>query len=150
MPRGYFAVRLPWARATTRGRVSFPNATAVSGGARVRGLLGRSIQRLYRIEKGRRYARHCRSVKEVVCRSQERISRVATQRRQGIGSHKDQIYGLPDEVERVEHYVPLEVLRRHAKSRVASGRLLSQVLTAWLSVLEEKRLYEKDGSEAED
>jgi hypothetical protein len=64
-------------------------------------------------------------------------------------SHKGQIYGVPADVERVERYAALTLLKRHAEGRLSSTGLSKPVVAAWRSVVEGRQIYGKDGSDAD-
>lgn len=70
--------------------------------------------------------------------------------RDGFDSNKGQIYKLPDDVERLEKYVPLDVLKSHATQRLKDESMPYPTKAAWQAVIEGYRIYGIDGSKAED
>lgn len=63
-------------------------------------------------------------------------------------SVKGQTYSLPDEIERLEAFLPLEDLRERARQRLDDSQIAYPLKAAWRAVLEGKKLYAVDGSEA--
>lgn len=69
--------------------------------------------------------------------------------RDGFDSNKGQIYKLPDDVERLEKYLPLDVLKSHATQRLKDKSMVYPAKAAWRAVIEGCRIYGKGGSMAE-
>ena len=69
--------------------------------------------------------------------------------RDGFDSNKGQIYKLPDDVERLEKYLPIDLLKSHATQRLKDKAIGYPVKAAWRAILEDRRIYGKDGSMAE-
>lgn len=64
----------------------------------------------------------------------------------GFDSNKGQSYAVPKEVERLEEYVDLAVLKSHAAVRLKDETLDYPVRAAWRALAEDKAIYGKDGS----
>ncbi len=62
-------------------------------------------------------------------------------------SHKGQTYALPKEAKQLVAYCPLAQVRKHAMQRVSDPSLENPARAAWRSVVEDKCLYGKDGTE---
>lgn len=69
--------------------------------------------------------------------------------RDGFDSHKGQIYKLPDDVGRLEKYLPIDVLKSRAAQRLKDKSMAYPAKAAWRAALEGCRIYGKDGSAAE-
>lgn len=69
--------------------------------------------------------------------------------RDGFDSNKGQIYKLPDDVERLEKYLPIDLLKSHATQRLKDKSIAYPAKAAWRAILEGCRIYGKDGSMAE-
>lgn len=63
-------------------------------------------------------------------------------------SNKGQVFGLPQEAECATAYCSLVELQDHAKARLADKLLAYPARAAWRALLENKRLYAVDGSDA--
>lgn len=63
-------------------------------------------------------------------------------------SHKGQTYALPQEIDRLEVFCPIDVFREHAEGRMLDTLISYPAKAAWLSVLQGKTLYGKDGTES--
>ena len=63
-------------------------------------------------------------------------------------SNKGQIYSLPKDRSLVDAYCSHELLRQHARVRLADTSMTNPARAAWQSVLEGGRFYGKDGSPA--
>jgi hypothetical protein len=64
----------------------------------------------------------------------------------GFDSVKGRYYAIPKEVERVEKYVAMAVLKQHAVERLKDETLGYPARAAWRAVAEGKAVYGKDGS----
>ena len=64
----------------------------------------------------------------------------------GFDSNKGQSYAVPKEVERLEKYVDLNVLKSQAAARLKDEAMEYPVRAAWRALAEGKALYGKDGS----
>lgn len=69
--------------------------------------------------------------------------------RDGFDSSKGQIYKRPDEPERLEKYVSLERLKERAVQRLKDESMSYPTRAAWRAIVEENRIYGKDGSFAD-
>lgn len=65
-------------------------------------------------------------------------------------SHKGQSYRLPKDLQELENFVDIEVLKQLAAERLKDETLDYPVKAAWRALLEEKCIYGKDGSENRD
>lgn len=65
-------------------------------------------------------------------------------------SIKGQRYSLQDDRSTIESYMPLTVLKKHARKRLADPMLEFPAKAAWRAVIEEKSIYGIDGSYAKD
>lgn len=63
-------------------------------------------------------------------------------------SSKGQAFGLPNKESLAEAYCSLEILKKHALSRLSDTALEFPTRAAWQSVVEGKRFYGVDGTEA--
>lgn len=63
-------------------------------------------------------------------------------------SAKGQTYSLPDELDRLRAFCPIEEFQTHARERLADPNLDFPARAAWMAVVEGKKLYAVDGSEA--
>lgn len=63
-------------------------------------------------------------------------------------SIKGKTFSLPDDVTRLEAFIPLNELREHGRMRLADASMERQLKAAWRAVVEGKKLYAVDGSEA--
>ena len=66
----------------------------------------------------------------------------------GFDSVKGWYYEVPNEVDRLEKYVGMDALKKHAAERVKDESLGYPVRAAWRAVVEGKAIYGKDGSYA--
>lgn len=66
----------------------------------------------------------------------------------GFDSNKGQTYYLPEEKAIIEAYVSLDILRAHAKARLANPTLTYPTRAAWKAVDENKVVYGVDGTYA--
>jgi hypothetical protein len=64
----------------------------------------------------------------------------------GFDSVKGRYYAVPKEVERVEKYIAMDKLKRHAAERLKDETLGYPARAAWRAVVEGKAIYGKDGS----
>lgn len=65
-------------------------------------------------------------------------------------SHKGQSYRLPKDLQELENFVAIDVLKLLAAERLKDETLNYPVRAAWRALLEEKCIYGKDGSENRD
>jgi len=63
-------------------------------------------------------------------------------------SIKGQTFSLPDDITRLEVFIPLMELREHAQRRLRDVSLNLPLKAAWRAVIDGKKLYAVDGSEA--
>lgn len=63
-------------------------------------------------------------------------------------SVKGDSFSLPDDISLLEAYCPLDVFKVHAQTRLNEPDLGNPIKAAWRSVVENKRLYAIDGTEA--
>lgn len=63
-------------------------------------------------------------------------------------STKGKTFSLPDDATRLEAFIPLVDLREHGLARLADSSMEMQLKAAWRAVVEGKKLYAVDGSEA--
>lgn len=68
----------------------------------------------------------------------------------GSDSYKGHRYRVPKEIERVEAYIAMDVLKQHAAARLKDETLGLPARAAWNAVLQGKAFYGKDGSVVED
>jgi hypothetical protein len=70
--------------------------------------------------------------------------------RHGFDSSNGQSYGVPQEVARLEQFVPLEELKQHALARLKDVSMKYPIRAAWRSVVEGRLIYGKDGTVKDD
>ena len=64
----------------------------------------------------------------------------------GFDSVNGRIYALDKEIDRLEAYIAVDILKQHASDRLKDQSLEYPVRAAWRAIVEEKKLYGNDGS----
>ncbi|TYC52709.1 hypothetical protein ETQ85_22230 [Zoogloea oleivorans] len=94
---------------------------------------------------------HCKLVFEAIQKADPTLDRFVEAMLKGaFDSHKGQSYRLPKNLQELENFVAIDLLKQLAAERLKDETLASHVRAAWRALLEEKCIYGKDGSENRD
>jgi len=94
---------------------------------------------------------HCKLVFEAIQKTEPTLdSFVEAMLKGSFDSHKGQSYRLPKNLEELENFIAIDLLKLLAAERLKDETLDYPVRAAWRALLEEKCIYGKDGSENRD
>ena len=94
---------------------------------------------------------HCKLVFEAIQKTEPTLdSFVEALLKGSFDSHKGQSYRLPKNLEELENFIAIDLLKLLAAERLKDETLDYPVRAAWRALLEEKCIYGKDGSENRD
>ncbi|RYY85119.1 MAG: hypothetical protein EOO15_17790 [Chitinophagaceae bacterium] len=63
-------------------------------------------------------------------------------------SFKGQTFSLPEDIQRLEAFMPLDVFKEHARKRLEDAQVDYPLRAAWRAAFEGKKLYAVDGTDA--
>lgn len=93
--------------------------------------------------------KRCKLVFEAIQQTDPTLDNfVETMLKGAFDSHKGQSYRLPKNLQELENFVSIDLLKQLAAERLEDESLDYPVRAAWRALLEEKCIYGKDGSES--
>jgi predicted component of type VI protein secretion system len=94
---------------------------------------------------------HCKLVFDAIQKTDPTLDNFVEAMLKGtFDSHKGQSYRLPKNLEELENFIAVDLLKLLATERLKDEMLGYPVKAAWRALLEEKCIYGKDGSENRD
>ena len=94
---------------------------------------------------------HCKIVFDAIQKTDPTLDNFVEAMLKGtFDSHKGQSYQLPKNLEELENFIAIDLLKLLAAERLKDETLDYPVRAAWRTLLEEKCIYGKDGSEKRD